>query len=69
MPLDMNHIKEVCDDIERQYKDKISTEALFMVKLTPEGSPIIDKAAIDAEKFVIFRDELKSRGLNAGILV
>ena len=69
MPLDIRHIKEVCDDIERQYKDGIATEALFMQAITPEGFPVIDKAGIAAEKFIKFRDELKSRGLNAGILV
>lgn len=69
MPLDMGHIKEVCDDIERQYKDGIATEALFNLPIPPEGFPVIDKAKIGAEKYVKFRDELKKRGLNCGILV
>ena len=69
MPLDLEHLNEVCDDIERQYKDGIATEALFNLPIPPEGDPVIDKAGIGAEKFVKFRDELNARSLNAGILV
>ena len=69
MPLDKSHIKEICDDIEKQYNDGIATEALFKITITPEGNPVIDKAGIESEKFVAFRDELKARGHNAGILV
>ena len=69
IPLDTQHVKELCNDIERQYKDGVATEALFMQPITPEGDPLIDKAGIGVEKFVKFRDELRSRGLNAGILV
>ena len=69
MPLNVDHIYDICDDIERQYKDGIATEALFNLPIPPEGNPIIDKAGIGAEKFVKFRDELNRRGLNAGILV
>ena len=69
MPLDLGHIKEICDDIEKQYKDGIATEALFKITITPEGNPVIDKAGIEVEKFIKFRDELNKRGINAGILV
>ena len=40
-----------------------------MQPITPEEITVIDKAGIAAEKFVKFRDELKSMGFNAGILV
>ena len=69
MPLNTDHVVEICDDIERQYKDGRATEALFNLPSPPEGDPIIDKAGIGAEKFVKFRDELNRRGLNCGILV
>ena len=69
MPLDTEHVVEICDDIERQYNDGIATEALFNLPIPPEGFPVIDKAGIGAEKYVKFRDELNKRGLNCGILV
>ena len=69
MPLDMQHIDEVCDDIAGQYASGVATEALFMLPITPEGFPVIDKAAIGMEKFGIYRDELAKRGLRAGVLV
>ena len=69
LPFETKHIKELCNDIERQYKDGIATEALFMQPITPEGNPVIDKAKIGAEKFIGFRDELRNKGLKAGILV
>lgn len=69
MPLNDDHIVEICDDIERQYKDGIATEALFNLPIPPEGNPIIDKARIGAEKLIQFRDELNRRGLSCGILV
>ena len=69
MPLFTDHIKEVCDDIERQYRDGIATEALFMMNLTPEGNPAVNKAKLLCEKFDLFKEELDKRGLRAGILV
>ena len=69
MPLNTEHIIEICNDIERQYNDGIATEALFNLPIPPEGFPVIDKAGIGVEKYVKFRDELNKRGLNCGILV
>ncbi len=69
MPLFTDHIKEICDDIERQYKEGIATEALFMFNLTPEGNPAVNKAALLCEKYDLFDKELKNRGLKAGVLV
>ena len=42
MPLDVEHIDEICADVERQYRDKISDCVLFMMKVVPEGIPAID---------------------------
>ena len=69
MPLFTDHVEEICDDIERQYKDGIATEALFKMTLTPEGNPAVNKAKLLCEKFDLFKEELDKRGLRAGILV
>ena len=68
MPLDLDHADQICDDIERQYKEGIATEALFCMPLTPEGDPVIDKAAILCEKYRVFSEKLAERGLKCGIL-
>ena len=69
VPLNTERIVETCDDIEYQYKSGIATDALFCIPITPEGNPVIDKAAIGVEKYSKFSTELNSRGLNCGILV
>lgn len=68
MPLDTNHIDEICNDIKEQYEKGVATLALFMVKLVPEGSPVINKAKINAEKYAMFRDRLNAMGIKCGIL-
>lgn len=69
MPLDIEHIEEICADVERQYKDKISDCVLFMIKIVPEGTPVIDKAKMQCEKYRLFRDKLTEKGIECGILV
>ena len=69
MPLDVEHIEEICSDIEKQYADGVSTCALFFCKLVPEGKPLINKAGIFGENFKVFQARLKEKGLDCGILV
>ncbi len=69
MPLDTNHIDEICEDIREQYEKGIATCALFKMTLVPEGNPPVDKAKILCEKYNLFRDKLASMGLSCGILV
>lgn len=69
MPLNVDHADEICDDIERQYREGIATEALFCMTLTPEGNPVIDKAAILCEKYRVISEKLAKRGLRCGVLV
>ncbi len=69
MPLLVDHADEICDDIERQLREKIATFPVFIMTLTPEGPPVIDKAAILSEKYRIISKKLKDRGLSCGILV
>lgn len=68
MPLFTDHADEICADVERQYREGIATEALFSMTLTPEGDPVIDKAAILCEQYRVFADKLAARGLSCGIL-
>ena len=69
MPLDTEHVDEICEDIRWQYENGVADCALFMIKLVPEGDPVIDKAAIEVEKYARFREKLADMGLGCGILV
>ncbi len=69
MPLDLQHIDEICADIERQYRDGIASCALFMVKIVPEGKIPVNKAKEQCAVYDCFRDKLKEKGLPCGILV
>ena len=69
IPLDVEHLEEICEDIKCQYQNGVADCALFMMQLVPEGNPAIDKAAIESEKYDLFRDRLASMGLECGILV
>ena len=69
MPLDIEHLEEICADIKSQYENGVCDLALFMIKLVPEGNPCIDKARIACEKYDVFRDRLAQMGLDCGILV
>ena len=69
MPLHVEHLEEICQDIKEQYERGVATCALFFCKLVPEGKPLINKAAIFGEQYVLFRDRLKELGLECGILV
>ncbi len=69
MPLDTDHIDEICADIKEQYEKGVATCALFKMTLNPEGTPPVDKAKILCEKYAKFRNKLSSMGLSCGILV
>lgn len=69
MPLDMDHVEEICADIQQQYAQNIATCALFFCKLVPEGKPLINKAEIFGEQFKVFQNRLKEMGIDCGILV
>ena len=68
MPLFDTNVDELIDDIERQYKDNVADEALFIMTLTPEGNPVINKAELLCQKYNKIVPELRKRGHNAGIL-
>lgn len=70
--ISLNHtgnVDEVCQDIKEQYEKGVSSCALFMFTLVPEGDPLIDKAEIQCKKYDLFRDKLASVGIKCGALV
>ena len=69
MPLIPEKIGEICDDIERQVKERICSVPLFMMTLVPVGTPPRKEAEYLCESFDLFRDRLAERGIAAGILV
>ena len=40
MPLDLDHVEELCADIKQQYEQGVATCVLFYCKLVPEGKPL-----------------------------
>ena len=70
--ISLNHVEnvdEVCKDIKEQYEKGVSSCALFIFTLVPEGDPLIDKAEIQGKKYDLFRDKLDSMGIKCGVLV
>ena len=69
MPLDTEHIDEICKDIKAQYESGVCSLALFSMTLVPEGNPPANKAENLCKKYKLFQDKLNSMGLKCGILV
>lgn len=69
MPLLEGYEDEIAADIVRQYTDGVATEALFSMALTPEGDPVIDKAALFSKTYLRYQRKLAERGYACGILV
>ena len=69
MALNEDHIDEYCDDIAYQVKNGIATMPLFMFTLTPEGDPVIDKAALCCRKYEAYKKKLDSIGVPSGVLI
>ena len=69
MPLDLEHIEEICADIKAQHDLGIAEMALFKMTLVPEGDPPADKVTIYCEQYSRFKERLGEMGLKSGILV
>ena len=69
MPLDTEHLEEICQDIRYQYENGTATCALFKMTLVPEGNPPVDKVGVLCKKYDLFRDRLREMGLGSGVLV
>ena len=67
-PLDVAHVEEISNDIIEQQRSGVSSCALFMMKLQPEGTPVVDKATILCRDYDVFRQRLDSTGAKHGIL-
>lgn len=68
MPLDADRIDELCDDIVAQQRDGVSTHAMFMMTLAPEGTPPVNKAEYFCKIYDEFRIRLDKRGAKYGVL-
>ncbi|MBE6611972.1 MAG: hypothetical protein E7632_05730 [Ruminococcaceae bacterium] len=69
MPLDMDHIDEVCEDIRQQYESGVSNYPLLKMTLVPEGNPPADKVGQLCRKYDAYREKLTAMGIPSGILV
>ncbi|MBQ4585817.1 MAG: hypothetical protein IJA82_06380 [Clostridia bacterium] len=69
MPLDTDHLEEICQDIKDQYESGVASCALFSMTLVPEGNPPANKVEGLCKKFAQFKKRLDEMGLECGILV
>lgn len=69
MPLDVEHIDEIVADIVEQQRTGVSTHAMFMMEFNPEGTPPVNKAQLQCEKYDLFRERLDKHGARHGVLV
>ena len=69
MPLDTEHIEEICEDIRTQYETGVSTCPLFKMTLVPEGNPVVNKVDVFCSQYALFRERLLKMGVPSGVLV
>lgn len=69
MPLNPNHIDEICADIIEQQKNGVSTHAMFMMKFQAECNPALDKATEQCKIYDEYRKRLDKAGAKHGVLV
>ena len=69
MTLNEDFLDEYCQDIAYQVKNGIATMPLFMMTLTPEGDPVIDKADIYCQKYEKYKKKLDAMGVPSGVLI
>lgn len=69
MPLDTEHMDEVCEDIRLQYETGVSNCPLFCMTLVPEGDPPADKVGKYCAKYALFKERLDKMGIPSGVLV
>lgn len=70
MQLDVDNIDQICEDIIEQQRTGVSSHALFMMQFAPpEGTPPINKAEIQCQKYDMFRERLDKANAKYGVLV
>ena len=68
-PLNKTHIQEVCDDIKRIHDVDETFTPLFIMMLTPEGTPVWDKVGPLCEIYAKYKNTLSAWGIKSGVLV
>lgn len=69
MPLDTEHITQICEDIHAQYRAGITTCPLFCMTLVPEDDPPVDKVSAFCAQYAQFKERLDAMGIPNGVLV
>lgn len=69
MPMELEHIDEICNDIKQQQIDGISDCGMLMMQFAPEGTPAINKAEIQCKTYDLFHEKLKQLNAKHGVLV
>ena len=69
MPLDIEHIDEICADIKFQVDNNVAICPLFMIYCSPEGTPAFNKAEEQCINLKLFKEKLDKLGVPTGVLV
>ena len=69
MPLDEEHIAEICEDIRQQVKNGVAACPLFKMTLVPEGIPPVNKAEAFCKTYCRYKEQLDQMGIPNGVLV
>lgn len=69
MPLDTDHIDEICTDIIEQQRTGVSTHAMMMMHFSPVGTPPANRAEEYCQKYDLFRKRLDEADAKYGVLV
>ncbi len=69
MPMEMEHIDEICEDIKHQQDSGISDCGMLMMTFAPEGTPPVNKAENQCKTYDAFHQKLEKLGAKHGVLV
>ncbi len=69
MPLNLEHIDEVTNDIIEQQRLGVSTHAMMIMYFSPVGTPAEDRAELQCQKYDKYREILDRAGAKHGVLV
>ena len=69
MPLDPEHIDEVCADVIEQEKKGTYTHAMFIMYFTPNDTPPEEKAKTQCKVLDMYKEKLDKAGAKYGVLV
>ena len=69
VPLEVENLDRICDDIVQLVRTGISNVPLFNMTLVPEGDPPVDKARVLTDRFLLFQERLAKDGISGGVLL